>query len=116
MQGIHSSLSGLQLQTKKLDATSNNIANINTDGYKEKNIVPEEGKNGGVSSTLKTNEEPGPQVVETRSEGDRVVEKSNVNLPGQLVNLIESGRGFEANLKTLKTQDEMLGTLLDIKQ
>jgi len=35
MQGIHSSLSGLQLQTKKLDATSNNIANINTDGYKE---------------------------------------------------------------------------------
>lgn len=36
------------------------------------------------------------------------------NLPGDIVDLLVARRGFEANLVTVRTADEMLGSLLDV--
>ena len=44
------------------------------------------------------------------------VELSNVDLGEETVNQILAQRGFEANLKTIKTADDMLGTILDMKK
>jgi flagellar hook protein FlgE len=58
--------------------------------------------------------DPGPIV--TVEENGAAVEKemSNVDLAEELPQTIIAQTGYDANLKTLKTQDEMLGTLLDI--
>ena len=45
-----------------------------------------------------------------------MVELSNVDLGEEAVNLIIGQRGFEANLQTINTADQMLGTILDIKR
>ena len=43
------------------------------------------------------------------------IAKSNLErLPEDIVNLIESQRDVEANLKVIKTEDELLGTIIDI--
>lgn len=44
------------------------------------------------------------------------LEGSNVDLATEMVSQIVNQRAFEANLKPIQTADEMLGTLLDLKQ
>jgi flagellar basal-body rod protein FlgC len=41
---------------------------------------------------------------------------ANVDLGEEAVNQIIGLRGFEANLQILKTADDMLGSILDIKK
>jgi flagellar basal-body rod protein FlgC len=48
--------------------------------------------------------------------GPALVELSNVDLGEETVNQILAQRGFEANISTLKTADDMLGTILDMKR
>lgn len=114
IQGINSAFTGLLAQSKKLDTTAENLSNINTNKYKEKNLAFEEGKNGEISTKIQTNESQGPLILEEETEGQHLVEKSNVDMAKQMINLIESGRAFEANIKTIQSEDELIGTLLDI--
>jgi flagellar hook protein FlgE len=44
------------------------------------------------------------------------IEMSNVNLAQELTNLIISQRGFQANSKVVTTSDEILQTLVNLKQ
>ncbi len=44
------------------------------------------------------------------------VEMSNVNLAQELTNLIISERGFQANSKVITTSDDVLQTLVNLKQ
>ncbi|MGK7345378.1 MAG: flagellar hook protein FlgE [Candidatus Nitrospinota bacterium M3_3B_026] len=43
------------------------------------------------------------------------LEASNVDIAEQMVNLIQNKTGFSAQVKTIQTADEMLGSILDIK-
>jgi flagellar hook protein FlgE len=42
------------------------------------------------------------------------LEESNVDLTGELVNLITAQRLYQANAKTISTQDQVLQTLVNI--
>ncbi|MBU0513632.1 MAG: flagellar hook-basal body protein [Proteobacteria bacterium] len=42
------------------------------------------------------------------------LETSNVDLAGEMVDQITAEAGFKANVKTLQTADEMLGTVIDL--
>ena len=73
-----------------------------------------EAANGGVEVSVDKVDTPGHRYQEL--EGDQMVEKetSNVNLEEELPNMMVTQRTYEANLKVLKTQFDMLGTTLDI--
>ena len=43
------------------------------------------------------------------------MELSNVDLADETVSLLVAQRGFEENLQTIKTADDMLGSLYNIK-
>lgn len=43
------------------------------------------------------------------------VEESNVDLTGQLVNMITAQRNYQANAQTIKTQDSLLQTLINLR-
>lgn len=42
------------------------------------------------------------------------LEQSNVDVAKEIIDTILIQKGFQANLKVIKTEDEMLGSLLDI--
>ena len=44
------------------------------------------------------------------------IESSNVDIVEESVNLITASAGYKANIKVIKAQDELLGTILDIKK
>ncbi len=110
--GMDAALSALKAFGKKLDVTSNNIANVNTDGFKKTRAVLEDA-NPGVRVTLSRVNTPGDLIpVVAGSAGPK--ESSNVDLPEEIVDLAISKNGFQANLKTIQAEEEMLGSLFDI--
>ncbi len=103
-------LTAINALDKKLIITANNIANVNTDGFKKSRAVIEENETSGVSISSEQVNTPGDIVT---IEGvDR--EASNVNLEEELIALMTNKNSYEANLVTVKASDELQGTLFDI--
>ena len=115
VSGIYSGLSALKAIGIKTQTTANNVANVNTDEFKKSRTNLVEGKPEGVDVTISKIETPGPLVTEQTKEGSKLVEKSNVELTEELPSMMLSRRAFQANVKTIQAQDDMLGMLLDIK-
>jgi flagellar hook protein FlgE len=43
------------------------------------------------------------------------VEESNVDLTSELVNMITAQRAYQANAQTIKTEDQVMQTLVNLK-
>jgi flagellar basal-body rod protein FlgC len=110
---LNAALSALEAYEKKLNVTANNIANVNTDGFKKSRAVLQEGDPSGVVVTLSRVNTPGSPIPSMDGSGE-IRESSNVDLAEEIVDLQTTKYGFQANLKTLKAEDEILGSLLDI--
>lgn len=123
-------LSGLRAQTTRLAATASNIANASTSGavpsaapsapastvYQPLNVSFSSLESGGVAATVTP--DPGgysivydPSSVYANEAGEVAV--PNVDLAQEAVKLIETKLAYKANVSVIKTQDEMLGYLLD---
>ena len=88
-------LSGLNAAQTRLGAAANNIANMNTPGFRRDEVgaVPQAG--GGVAVTVQKAEVEGPNLVR------------------DIVDQKMATYEFKANLQVLKTAREMTGSLLD---
>lgn len=114
LRGISSALAGLSVAQARADAASRNIANANTDGYHKVVARAEETTPGSVSARVETVDTPGPVVAQSSGNREVLVEKSNVELVEEVTAIDLAKLSFRANLKTLRAQDEMLGSLLDL--
>lgn len=90
-------LSGINAAQTRLNASANNIANMNTAGFRRDEVSATAAAGGGVEVTVAKSETVGTNLVQD------VVE--------QKLAVLE----FKANVQVLKTADQMLGTLLDEK-
>lgn len=111
---ISASLSGLNSFSSRLNVQANNIANVNTDGYKKSLTDMRDVKPEGVRNTYQKVDTPGGLRVDETAKGTELTETSNVELEEEMPQMMVSQRGFEANTAAVKTQDEMLGTLIDV--
>ena len=114
VSSIYPALSALSAFQKKMDVTSNNVANVNTDGFKKSRVTMQEAANGGVTTSIQRIDTPGIVRETISGDGIAAVESSNVDLAEELPEMITTEAAYSANTKTVKTQDEMLGSLLDI--
>ncbi len=115
LSGISSGLSALMAIQTRVQSTANNTANVNTDGFKKTRVTLAAVEPQGVTAQVQRVDTPGPMIYEPTGNGDALIEKSNVDLAEELPQMMIDRRAFQANIKTIKTQDEMLGSLLDIK-
>jgi len=111
---IGNNLAALNTFGTKMEVTSKNIANINSDEYKKSRAELKEDGNGGVKVDIERIEPPGPSI--TTMDGDEVTKRelSNVDLTEEMSEMIATKHGYTANLKAVETQDEMMGAALDI--
>jgi flagellar basal-body rod protein FlgC len=116
ISAIHTALSGLTAFAKQLDVSAHNVANVNTDGFKKQETDFIEIESGGVLPVVHKDDSAGPAVLRDTAHGQTQVELSNVDLGEEAVNQVVAQRGFEANLRTLQTADDMLGSILDMKK
>ena len=111
ISALNGSISALKAFVTKLGVTADNIANANTDGFKCNRTTLHEDYNDGVRVELKKDESPGLRY-DAIEDGKKVEkETSNVNLATEIPDLMLTRRAYQANLKTIETQDEMLGSL-----
>lgn len=92
-----SALSGLAAFGKALNVTANNIANMNTEGFKPINAMMNEDINGGVKVTLSQSPDPGVDVAK------------------EMVDMMIEKVGVKVNVKSLQAEDDILKSLIDIK-
>lgn len=89
-------VSGVQAASTRLNVSAHNVANANTPDFR-KQVVQQSQEAAGVVTTIGKAEEVG------------------VDLAAELVAQQAASYDFKANLRTLRTQEEMMGSLLDIK-
>ena len=111
---ISSSLSAIKSYAEKMRVISNNVANVETDKFKKRRAILVEDPESNVHAEINHIETPGPTVTEVNEGHISQRELSNVNLAEEIPQTISTQRGYEANLLTINTQDEMLRSIIDI--
>ena len=113
ISAMNSTVSALRAFVTKLGVTADNIANANTDGFKKSRATFQTDQNGGVRVEIRRDETPGFRYDVTENGETLEKETSNADLTEEIPNLMVTKCAYQANLKTIETQDEMLGSLLD---
>jgi len=113
---LYPAFTGLAAFATQMAVTAHNVANINTTGFKKSKTELVSVETGGVLPVVKKDKSAGPSILNDTGDGPAQLELSNVDLGEETVNQILAQRGFQANISTLKTADDMLGTILDIKK
>lgn len=98
---ISNNLASIQAHQSMMNTSANNVANINTDGF-----IP--------SGTNITNSQSTPQAKTFRADDNGSLQ-SQTNLTKEIVDQVVAQDATEANVKAIRSQDEILGSLLDIK-
>ena len=98
-----SSISGMRLYETRQAVSAHDISNVNTKGFEESDVIQSD------KGSLK-----GVNVADIRKVPNSNPELSNTDLakemPEQMVNIT----GYKANASAIKTQDQMLGSLMEI--
>ncbi len=102
-------LTALRAFDRKQYVIANNIANINTDGFKKSRAGLVQTALPGMTVTTQPMNTPGDTVTIGGAER----ESSNVDAAEELTALLVNARNYEANIRTVKTTMEMQGTLFD---
>ena len=111
----HSAMMALNAFSTKVQANANNIANVNTAGYKKTEVTLASVPPNGVKANSQKVNTAGPLALQDTSNGTKEVEMSNVDLGQEIPEMNTNSLMYQANLKTLKTSDQMIGSLLNIK-
>jgi len=100
MVNFSSNVSSMMAFQGFANANSSNIANVNTDGFVPTNTTFSNDK-GTVSANFQKANDNGSTISQT-------------DLSKEITDQVTIENGFEVQATTIKTQDEMFGTLLDI--
>ena len=98
---ISSNVSSISSHQTLLNTGANNIANVNSDGF-----IPKDTRLSSSGDSV---------TVNTRVSDDNGSARSQTDLAKELTDQIVAQDGTSANVSAIKTQDEMFGSLLDIK-
>ncbi len=126
---LNTAVSGLNAASQQIQAAANNIANQQS-VYGEKNgqpanvpytpqdVVQSSLENGGVQTYTRNATTPTVPVYQPDNpvaDESGVVQYPGVDQASEAVNIILANNSYKASLKTMKTYDDMMQNLLDIK-
>jgi len=94
---INSSLTGIRAYEIMINNTANNVANVNTEGYRPLSTTLQDSSTGGVSATTA-----------------RSTQADRVDLSKEAVDRVTADAGFNANLTVLKKTLDTQKTVIDM--
>lgn len=89
-------LSGAQAASQRMEVAAHNIANAQTEGYQRQKVIQSQ-ETRGVVTSIGREQEVGPDLA-----ADLAAQKA-------------AAYQYKANLRTIETERQMLGSLLDLK-
>lgn len=111
--GIDTSIQAMQAIGVDQAVRADNVANISTEGFDPSSVHLETGPEGwGVRvAAIHQDDAPAP-LVEMNG---RMVEASGTDLVRDMVGMIENQNAFAANAAMVRSWDETLGLLVNLK-
>jgi flagellar basal body rod protein FlgG len=88
--------SGMNAAQFQLQASSQNIANLDTPGFRRVGVLQATTADSGVTSSLSQAPSPGS------------------SLDSDMVSLLQAKNSYLSNLSVFRSSDRMMGTLLDV--
>ena len=121
---FNASLSALGAFSTAQEVTAHNVANVNTEEFKSSRVSLEElpDQSGVRVQEIRKDTSPGPQVQSMRPEQTQAgqmeqvqttVQASNTDVAREMVSMTVNENAFAANAAVVRTQDEMLGHVVD---
>ncbi len=111
---FNTAVSSLRAHERKLGVTADNVANVNTNGFKRNRAVLQEGSAGEVRLSVRTEDTPSPEDPLAPDRPGVEKSLSNVDLTAEVPGMVPTTVGYKVNLKVIRARDEMIGNLLDI--
>ncbi len=113
-------VSGMQVQSRRIGVSAENISNVDTPGYHRKLLVP--GAEIGQGDAFREmrvllDNTPGTRLYEPQNpmaDLDGYVTLSNVSLVMEMADMREANRSYEANLNAFQQARTMYTSLLDV--
>ncbi|MDD5717411.1 MAG: hypothetical protein PHW64_06370 [Sulfuricurvum sp.] len=99
---ISSNVSSILSNQVYMNNNANNVANVNSDGYIPRTTTISETQNGATKANTSMADSNGSS-------------KSQTDLAKELTDQVSIEKIAQANVQSIRTQDEMLGSLLDIR-
>lgn len=90
-------VSGAHAASTRMDVAAHNVANAQTPNFHRQVVHQQSQETAGVVTSVGKAEEIG------------------ADLAAELIAQIAASYAYKANLKTIQTQDQMMGSLLDLK-
>ncbi|PKP83091.1 MAG: flagellar basal body rod protein FlgC [Alphaproteobacteria bacterium HGW-Alphaproteobacteria-18] len=118
---LQQAVSGMELQSRRMGVTAENISNADTPGYQRKILMVEQTQQTSgeqfLASRVKLDEAEGQRNYNPShpmADGDGYVIMSNVSIVTELADMREANRSYEANLNSFQQARSMYRSLLDI--
>ncbi len=99
---ISSNLSSIVANQSYMNASAANVSNVSSDGFAPLQTTLHEGSSGGVRATFSQ------QSMDASA-------RSQTNLAAEFTDQVAIETAVSSNVTTVKTQEKMFGSLLDIK-
>jgi flagellar basal-body rod protein FlgC len=96
-----SSVSALQASSLRLDISAHDVANVNTPGFSQ-------------SRPIQTAQKPGTAISAIQKIEPGQPDFSATELAEETIEQIKSEKDFAANAAVIKTQDKMLGEIVNL--
>lgn len=111
---------GMELQSKRMGVTSENISNADTPGYHRKLLMVSPQQTTGaqfMTARVQLDQADGVRNFDPEhpmADADGYVTMSNVSLVTELADMREANRSYEANLNSFQQARSMYRSLLDV--
>jgi flagellar basal-body rod protein FlgC len=108
---------GMQVQTQRIDVTSQNISNADTPGYRRKMLMVESGADAFKATRIELDQTEGERRFDPAhpmADEQGYVTMSNVSLMTEMADMREANRSHEANLNSFQQARTMYKSLLEV--
>ena len=123
---MHTGASALNTYAWGMTIVAHNVANVNTDAFEPQRIHYADGPGGeGVRLNAVSQGDRLENVLSVQGQERaqalsaslpfEIGEPGGTDLPLEMTHMISTQRSYEANAVSIRTADEMLGTVLDLK-
>ena len=120
LPAIGSGVQAMKAIGTRFSVTAHNVAHASTDGFLPKRGLLVEGQKGaGPAVQIQSREilSPSlPALSEVRPEQESLTLPSQTDLGVEMTHSIRDTRAYGANARQLRTADDMLGSLLSIRE
>lgn len=112
ISALNSGISAMRAYETALDSTGYNIANANTNNFKPQTASFQEGVNGGVVVNISQ----ASKTLSAQSNEQSNTQPSETDFGTEITNSLQYKIGFQMAAKLVKTSDEILDTLVNMKK